>query len=331
MKTKHAKVLLLVAILAISITLVYTDVTIAQPAALLESVFVDGPLPVADPESPTWGEVTPVEIPLAGQGTTEPVRLQPSTPNVRLRSLTNTTHIAFQISWSDDSLNNRTTRSQEFRDAVALMFVDSTLPGICMGSRGQLVHIVQWKADWQSDLEEGFHDLQDAFPNFWVDHYPFAVGDPPYVLPDAFPPGAARDQLVGWSVGNPFSDPVKLTAVEDAVAQGFGTIATQDRQDVLGRGVWSGNEWSVVISRRLNTGDPEDLELAPGAQYYLGMAVWDGEEGDVGARKSVTSWVTFQVTGGAEVAPLWVWALVVVPPAAALLFIWHIVRRRKGA
>lgn len=330
MKEKHAKVLVLVAILGVSMLLMYADVSIAQPAALLESIYVDGPLPVTDPASLLWAQATPVEVPLAGQGTTAPVRLQASTPNVQVRSLSNGTHIAFQVSWSDETLNNRTTLSQQFRDAMAIMFADSTLPGICMGSRGQLVHIVQWKADWQADIDEGFRDLQHAYPNFWVDHYPYAIGEPPYKLPEAFP-GAAKDLLVGWAVGNPFSDPVKVTPVEDGLAQGFGTITTQDRQDVLGRGTWSGNRWSVVISRRLNTGDAEDLELVPGTQYYLGMAVWDGAEGDVGARKSVTSWMTFEVAPVPGFAPLYLWALVAIPPAVAAIFIWYIVRGRRGA
>ncbi|MFQ5838896.1 MAG: ethylbenzene dehydrogenase-related protein [Thermoplasmata archaeon] len=328
MRALHVKVLLLVAIAAISFGLVQSNISIAQPALVMHSVYVEGTLPVTDPTSALWDLAEPVEVPLSGQGVTEPIRPLPSTAGVKVRALNNGTHIAFQVAWPDGTKDNRTTKSDEFRDATALLFASSTLPGICMGSRGQTVHIVQWKADWQADIEEGFRDLEDAYPNFWVDYYPFAVGDPPYTLPDAFPE-EARELLVGWAVGNPFSEPLKVTSVEDAIAQGFGTIATQERQDAIGRGVWRDDSWTVVISRELSTGDPEDLEMAPGDQYYLAIAVWDGASGDVGARKSVTSWVTLQVSAPPRVLEAWLVALVVVPPVGAVFFIRYIIGRRK--
>jgi hypothetical protein len=328
MRSSHLKVLLLVLIAAISIGLVQSNISLAQAAFVLRSVYVEEPLPVTDPASPLWDRAEAVEVPLAGQGAIQPVKVQPSAPSVTVQALNNATHIAFRVAWADATLDNRTTKMEEFRDAVALLFASSTLPGICMGSRGQAVHIVQWKADWQADIAEGFRDLEHAYPNFWVDYYPFAIGDPPYRLPDAWPE-EARELLVGWAVGNPFSEPLKVTPVEDAVAQGFGTIATQEQQDALGWGLWTGGQWQVVISRPLSTGDPSDQELTPGGQYYLAFAVWDGSSGDVGARKSVTSWVTLEVQAPAAALEPWVVALVAVPPVAAALFIWYILRRRK--
>ncbi len=331
MQAKPLKALLLLAMVAVSLSLVYSDVSLAQPAAALTSVAVDEPLPMTDPEDALWATAAQVTVPLTGQLTTLPIRPEASAPSVRVRALHNATHIAFHVSWDDPTENVRSTRAHEFRDAVAIMLGPAGLTGICMGSRGEEAHIAQWKADWQADIDEGFHDLHDAFPNFWVDTYPWAVGDPPYALPEAFP-DEAKDLLVGWDVGNPFSQPLKATPVEDAVATGFGTIATQDRQDVIGRGVWAGSGWSVVIARRLDTGDAEDQALAPGGRYHIAFAVWDGAEGDVGARKSVSSFVTLEV-GAAPVGGLasaWVVALVLVPPAAAAGLIFLTWRYRRG-
>ncbi len=130
-------------------------------------------------------------------------------------------------------------------------------------------------------------------------------------------------------MGNPFSQPLKVTPVEDALAQGFGTIATQDQQDALGRGVWEGGRWQVVIARPLSTGDPSDQEMSRGGRYYLALAVWDGSSGDVGARKSVTSWVNLEISAAAPVLEAWVWALAAIPPVGAALFLWHVFRRRR--
>ncbi len=331
MKAKHVKVLLVVAIAALSLSLVYTDVSLAQPAVALQSVYLEEALPVTDPVSPLWDRAQAVQVPLTGQATALPIRMEPVTPSMEVRALNNGTHIVFLVSWPDTTKDERSTKMHEFRDAAALLLASSTLPGICMGSRNQRVHIVQWKADWQADMEAGFHDLEDAFPNFWVDHYPYAVGDPPYSLPDAFPEDA-RELLVGWSVGNPFSQPLKVTAVEDAVATGFGTIATQERQDAFGRGVWENDRWKVTVARRLHTGDPEDQDMDLGGRYNFALAVWDGSSGDVGARKSVSSWVTLEVSGA--VAPrgveVWIVGLVLLPPVAAALLILYVYRRQKG-
>jgi hypothetical protein len=331
MKSPLLRVLMIGALAALSVGLVQTNVSLGQEALLLQSAEVEGALPVTDPGSPLWGDAGQVAVPLSGQTVTLPSRATPFANSVQIGALHNGTHIVFRVTWTDGTKDNRTTGSSEFRDATALLLASSDLPGICMGSRGQRVHIVQWKADWQADLEEGFRDLQDTFPNFWVDHYPFAVGGPPYRLPEAFPEGA-RDLLVGWAVGNPFSEPLKVTAVEDAVAEGFGSITSQERQDALGRGVWANGRWSVTIARPLETGDAQDQSMGPGGRYNIALAVWDGASRDVGARKSVSSWVTLDIPGPSPFAALEIWVpviLIVLVAVVALLLIRSTWRRRK--
>jgi PKD repeat protein len=163
-----------------------------------------------------------------------------------------------------------------------------------MGTINEMINILHWKADWQADLDEGFQDLEEAFPNFWVDLYPYAIGGPPYSVPEAFQ-DVAEVYLPGWFVGNPFSEPLKVTCVEDLIAYGFGSTTTQESQDAIGRGIWMNSTWKVVISRQLDTGDPNDVTLTPDVETPLAFAVWDGSSNDVGARKSVSSWVTLEV------------------------------------
>ena len=280
-----------------------------------------GALPVTDPGSPMWADAGPLTVPVSAQITVAPFEKDPTVTALEVRSLNNGTHIAFRIAWADGTRDIRTTTLQEFRDAVAVQVgAASDLPYLCMGGANVQMNILQWKADWQADIEVGFHDLQDAFPNFWVDYYPYAIGDPPYEVPESFPEDAAG-YLVGYTVGNPFSQPLKVTAVEDALAYGFFTITTGRSQDAIGRGVWTDGRWSVVISRKLDTGDPQDNAIV--TDNALAFAVWDGGHGDRGARKSTTGWIPLAVqkVRGAEIDPLVVTAIILIAvPILVLLF-----------
>jgi len=283
----------------------------------LVSAQVGGTLPATDPASTAWDAATPITVPLSGQLVVVPGRSTPSTDSLEVRSLNNATHIAFRITWSDATKDNRTTGQLQFRDAVAVQLAPATgAPPICMGAAGARMHILQWKADWQADIEEGFRDLQDHFPNFWVDYYPYMMGQSPYTSPQNFSENA-KLYLVGYQVGNPFSEPLKVSAVEDAVADGFSTITTQRQQDAIGRGVWSGGQWSVVITRPKDSGDGQDTPV--GKDNVAAFAVWDGSSGDVGGRKSISAWVNLKVespTGPVEV--MWVLLLVLVVAVAVM-------------
>lgn len=298
MHTKSKAVLGLILALAFVITaLQYGDLApgVAAAGTELVSALIEEALPVTDPESSLWQKATPLSVPLSGQSVVKPVRTTPFVDNLEVRSLNNGTHIAFRISWADGVKNNRTTTLQQFRDAVAIQIGQKTqTPYLCMGAANARMQIMQWKADWQADIEEGFKDLQDAFPNFWVDYYPFVIGEPPYRVPEDFPE-TAKLYLVGYQVGNPFSEPLKVTPVEDAVAEGFSTITTQQSQNAIGRGVWQDGAWSVVISRKMDTGDSQDAPID--GENIVAFAIWDGESQDRGARKSTSTWVTLRIQG----------------------------------
>jgi hypothetical protein len=301
---------------------------IAAAGTELHSAPVSGALPVTDPSSDAWSSATPVSVPLSGQVIIRPTLDVPAVPSLEVRSLNNATHIAFRVSWSDDVADNRTTSQTDFRDAVAIQIGRaSQLPFICMGSATSRMHIMQWKADWQADIEEGFHDLQDEFPNFWVDYYPYAIGEPPYELPDAFGENASLF-LVGYEVGNPFSQPLKVTPVEDAVADGYTTITTQAVQNAIGRGVWSDGRWSVVIARPKGSADGQDTPIEDG--NVVAFAVWDGDSGNVGSRKSVSTWATLRVRSPAEsdVVPRLLVTVAVLAVTAFVLLL-SVARRRK--
>ncbi|HLZ34690.1 MAG TPA: ethylbenzene dehydrogenase-related protein [Nitrospira sp.] len=87
----------------------------------------------------------------------------------------------------------------------------------------------------------------------------------------------------------------------DMSAKGFGTLKTQEHQDVKAKGVYANGTWKVVFSRNLSTDHPEeDTQVTPGEFINIAFAVWDGRKdgaGDLvekGSQKAVSSWWYFR-------------------------------------
>jgi DMSO reductase family type II enzyme heme b subunit len=87
----------------------------------------------------------------------------------------------------------------------------------------------------------------------------------------------------------------------DMSAKGFGTLKTQEHQDVHAKGVYANGTWKVVFSRNLSTDHPdEDTQVKPGEFINVAFAVWDGRKdgaGDLvekGSQKAVSSWWYFR-------------------------------------
>jgi hypothetical protein len=262
----------------------------AQAQPQMVSAYLATGLPLLDPDSPQWAGATAVEIPLTAQRVTFPMLGESSIPSMQVRSLNDGQWIVFRLEWSDATRNDRAITQDQFRDAAAIQLpVDHSVPGICMGVRGQMVNLWHWKADWQNDIDNGFQDITAAYPNFWKDYYPFAVGDPPFKAPTDFADPDAKRFVVGWAAGNPLSDPYRVTPVEELIAEGFGTATHREDQGVLGRGVWSNGRWAAVFARPLATSSEIQSQLPPGGEVQIAVAAWNGANGEVGARKQISA------------------------------------------
>jgi hypothetical protein len=302
--TRLFKFLPLVITVAAAIVLAANGMVLAQAQPQLVSAWRAGPLPLTDPLSPEWDTAPALVVPLIPQMGIAPSLPAVTVPSLNVQSLNDGQNIVFRLTWNDATPNRHATLTNEFRDAAALQFSASKdLPAVCMGAAGQPVNLWHWKADWQSDIDEGFRDVVDAYPNFWLDHYPFVVGEPPYRLPTDFNSPEAQAYLIGWTAGNLFSDPARVTPVEDLSALGFGAAESQARQDVLGRGVWEDGQWRVVFSRPLASADANDAQFAPGQTASAAFAVWDGADWQVGARKQLSTWTTLLVESAQPETP----------------------------
>ncbi|MFQ6019356.1 MAG: ethylbenzene dehydrogenase-related protein, partial [Dehalococcoidia bacterium] len=196
-----------------------------------------------------------------------------------------------------------------------------TVPPFCMGDPNAHVNIWQWKAAWQADIEQGFVDVEDAYPNTQVDLYPFEEEE-------IFNPARA--------LGNVAAQVDRTTAVDNLLAGSFGTLTQAPDQGVQGWGEWRDGRWLVVFARDLQV-NSDYTQFAEGDNTSVAFAVWDGAAGERDGMKSVSQFLTLDVSP--EVAkvpgegiPAWVIILVVVGGVALAIAgsVTYFARRRRA-
>jgi len=239
------------------------------------------------------GQVDPLKVELQIQDLTFP-NGGGSVQEVSIRGFHNGETIFFGIKWSDDSKNDRAIAHAQFRDAVGLMFPLETVKVISpekpfsprMGDRGKPVNIWHWKADWEKELSVagGKEHMEDEYPNMFTDFdfnpNPIGFHSESYESASLMAGGISAGSLL--SLGN------RGSSVEDLNAIGFGTLTSQEHQDVKGKGSWSNGKWDVVIYRPMTTPDENDVQFVPGMSTFLNTAVWNGIEGDRNGQKSIS-------------------------------------------
>jgi DMSO reductase family type II enzyme heme b subunit len=139
-------------------------------------------------------------------------------------------------------------------------------------------------------VDRGRADVQDYYPGYWADPYPFVTASHPYDIEEAFQSAAARRYFAGTAAGNPVSKIFRRWPVEELHAEGFGSLADHSMQDARGKGVWQHKKWTVVLALPRRAPDPANPRLRHGTTTHLAFAVWNGRTEDVGGRKQ---WAPF--------------------------------------
>jgi len=135
--------------------------------------------------------------------------------------------------------------------------------------------------------------------------------------------GSKAVYLLTWTAG---------TGVGEATATGVGKVAPQTGEAVQARGqaVYDAGQYRVVIRRPVRTGDEGDFAFPDGEFFPIAFWVWDGSEGEEGAKAAISTWYHVRL----EAPPSkqqWV-----IPPVAALgtvlveLGVLRWARRRRG-
>jgi hypothetical protein len=257
---------------------------------------VSQPLPITDPDSSLWAQALSNEIPLGAQTITKPILATPSIKTVTVSSLHNDSWIVFKLEWKDQTRNVSTVGTELYQDAAALQFpVLDGSPFLGMGEDGEPVNIWQWRGDWQEDINQVYKEVEDTYPNMWVDFYPFAISEPPYTIP--LLQSINKTFVPGWAAENPLSQPIKVTPISNLIAEGFGTLTFKPDQNVIGRGIWEDGVWKVVYARPLDTGDPSDTQFTVGDEKLMAIAIWNGANQEVDGRKAISAWLNMKVEG----------------------------------
>jgi DMSO reductase family type II enzyme heme b subunit len=225
-------------------------------------------LPVA-PMDNYWETLDPVRVPL------NPLWPEPKQVYaVSVSAVTDGKDLALLLQWRDDLPQHTAIRVQDFQDAAAIQFSMTGEYGFLgMGDVKNPVNLWQWKAGWQTEVNEGAPELRDVYNSMHVD------GD----IPGDF--NTAADAR------NVTSQPHK-SPIEDANARGFGSFVSQPvaQQNVRGKGVWHDSFWRVVFVRALQSTDADDVKFATGKPVPVAFAIWDGEQGDRNGRKMISNW-----------------------------------------
>ncbi|HKZ53841.1 MAG TPA: ethylbenzene dehydrogenase-related protein [Anaerolineales bacterium] len=295
---------LLIAVLALGLVLTFLKVPLASSQGVtLIAAQVSGDLPTADFASPRWAEATAIEVPLSAQNAAKPMLLAAKIRSVTARALHNGRQIAILLEWADETKNDQMVRVQDFRDAVALQFpLAEGQPFFCMGQQGGDVNIWHWKADWQADIADRL-DQESAYPDMYVDQYPFAEAS----VGLAVGPATYEDAnyLPALAAGNLFAAAEHASPVEDLIAGGFGSLTSQpaEAQNVQGFGEWRDGKWQVIFSRDLTSTEAEDAKFTLGKVHSVAFAAWDGTNGERNGQKSTSQWVSLQLQSTAPAAP----------------------------
>jgi hypothetical protein len=251
--------------------------------APIVAAFVGGPIPQSDPSSSAWKKASPTLVPLVAQQIAQPFLEDAGITQLDARALHDGARLSLLLEWDDDSVDDL-DGIRRYHDAVAVQLptAPGITPALTMGAPGSPVHILQWRATWQRDIDSGGKTGVDQI-------YPEVIHD---VMPDdVLPPETAALYWVGRKVGNPLSQVFRTTPVEEVVAEGFGSVTHLSSQNAQGGGVNEDGRWHVVVSlpvARSGVGAP----LEPGSSWPVSFAVWLGSQENRGGRKHIANWQT---------------------------------------
>jgi DMSO reductase family type II enzyme heme b subunit len=254
------------------------------PAPVPEVVAISAAALPDDPAAEAWQAAPEHVAALLLQDLVEPRLMKASTPDVRVRALTDGSRIAFRLEWLDAEANDLPGAGR-FMDGCAVQVPQKaavSAPDPQMGMTGNGVQITFWRADWQASVDGRGDTIRELYPNAAIDHYPFDA--PALEAGSDAQAQAARRYAPADAVGNRRGGP-RTSAVEDLIAEGPGTLAPAGAALSSGRGVRTATGWAVVISRPMPDG------LTPTSRTQVAFAVWEGSAQEAGSRKMRSGWI----------------------------------------
>lgn len=256
-----------------------------KKATKLTSKYVAGDIPVDDPQDGRWYDLNAFDVTMLPQQMVAPMIQQVVVPTLRVRSMNNGETIAFHLEWEDAELDAKDSMAM-FHDGVAVQLpTTETAPAVSMGQPGSPVHIMQWRASWQADIDEGRRTVKDIFPNF----------HPGLAPEDLMTEEQANVYYPGIYVGNPMSKRSRTSPIEELTAVGFGSLTEMDEQKAVGNGVYEGGSWKVAMGTSMLGGEGR---YDGSRKTKVAFAAWNGSQEERGARKQYADWIDISIEGG---------------------------------
>ena len=221
----------------------------------------------------------------------EPRLMKPSTAAVDVQAVTDGKKLSFRLRWADASRDDL-PGSARFADACAVQLPGKSgqdVPNPQMGEPGKPVQITYWSAFWQATVDGRPDNINAIYPGARVDHYPFEAA--PLAPGSAAQKAMAERYAPARALGNHMSGP-RAQPVQDLLAEGPGTLHPSPESVSSGGGRYDGQGWSVVLVRPL----PAGLG-STGGLSQVAVAVWKGENSEVGSRKMRSAWIPLSVEG----------------------------------
>ena len=241
-----------------------------------------------DPWAGAWERASAVEAPLYAQTQTIPKGGRRG--SVTARAMHDDRRLYVLLEWNDRTKEESVGRSEGFADQAAVQFpapAGERIPAFCMGDPQASVNIWIWKASRQADVDLGYRDLQQVYPRAVSDWYPFEDKD-------IFYPPLASGNVVASRAATP---------VENLVAGQFGTLTTAPEQTVHGVGRWRDGRWRVLFARGLPAPGEGDAGFRVPGSTDIAFAIWDGARGDRNGQKSVSQFLSLDVSPERFAAP----------------------------
>lgn len=253
--------------------------------APLRARFHPGRLPLDRPFAPAWRKAAPVRVQLFPQQMVLPYLRAAAVRSLRVRALYSRDELGFLLEWRDTYADQEDTLAR-FHDAAAVQLpcrAAEEPPPFTMGARGQRVHILQWRASWQADMERG-----GGYAERVAASRPRIVRD---VAPQTLlPPAVARLWTPALAVDNPVAVASPRTAVDEIVAEGPGTATSIQPSRGRGFGEHRDRRWRVAIGLPLRR-QPVGEAIRPGSTWPVAFAIWLGGRDNRGGRKHWALWV----------------------------------------
>lgn len=241
---------------------------------------VDGDIPLS-PDDGAWKDAETVTLPALAQQLANPQLAEVSLKDIEVSGLVNDRELAMRVRFRCPSPTDLPGLAG-FADALAMQLplAGVETPPITMGAPGQPVHILRWSSVWQRDVERGRSRVETIYPNTVRDVSPSSI----------LPPGTAKLYTPARAVGNPVAQLSRTWPVEEAFAEGFGSLTPLPDQRARARGVHHDAHWAVVIAAPIDRRPAGDL-ITDRPRVPVAFAIWLGEAGNRGSRKHYTEWI----------------------------------------